>query len=210
MYYAFQFKDGIETTTFRNDKIVIAGQLMKFYTKELRDAWVSDGFNYRSEKFRRKVKIKNLPHGWSTEDADLFLESERICFKILENINHEWLDSSITRQYPLEHWAYVTDARLADDFSKRLKECKSESELKHLRKEEKQSVIDVCRRVKNLLIKAMVSNNPQELINDARDIWSKYGCPAEVDDFEDILIHSKEEEDDFVFKFHPLTVPDLI
>ena len=70
-YYAFEYKDGINTTQQFRDKYWIAGKLVKFDTKAERDQWVSQGTPYRGDHFRKAVTTRRLPKGWSVKDAEL-------------------------------------------------------------------------------------------------------------------------------------------
>lgn len=72
-FYAFHFADGKQTTTGDDKHLHIAGQLFKFKTQALRDAWVADGYNhpvpYSYGEHRGTVGSKNLPMGWKTSEA---------------------------------------------------------------------------------------------------------------------------------------------
>lgn len=194
MYYAFQYTDGTNTTTNYNDKIVIAGQLFRFISKELRDAWVGQGYNYRSDKFRQAVATRTLPHGWNTGMAVTFLEEEQKCLDIMKDINEDWLDPCEMGSY--EHWAYAEDARSQDEFSARLRTCDSKAEIRKLQKEERESIRTNCDYTKDLIFEAMAMSNvgmAEDKLHEARRIWGAYGSSQEVDAIERLIISTEED-----------------
>jgi hypothetical protein len=187
MFYAFEFTDGINTTTggSNGSPVRIAGTLYSFHTKELRSAFVAEGCDYRNgpAPFRRTITVRELPHGWTTKDAQAFSDDEPAIFAELAKIDSSWLNGQECA--PNEgHWAYPNHAQSADEFRRRLDRAEGAAELAALRREERKSVEESTQEAKELIISAMVARSgydATERAEEAERILNSFGqAPTEL------------------------------
>jgi hypothetical protein len=123
MFYAFEFTDGINTTTggSNGSPVRIAGTLYSFHTKELRAAFVSEGCDYRNgpAPFRRTITVRDLPHGWTTKDAQVFSDDEPAIFAELAKIDSSSLNGQESTQKAKELLISAMVARSGYDATER-------------------------------------------------------------------------------------------
>ena len=207
-FYAFQYTDGTNTTTTKDGRMVTAGRLYKFPSKEYRDAWVNEGVGYRNgpAPFRVAVTTRDLPHGWRTSDATEgvdYMEAARV-EAVLERISPDgWLSDEFDEHG--SHWAHATNAPMADWFTRDLKTAiasNNKARLSLLKQLEKVSVRNNCEAAKAAVRRAVVCDSwtdYDEHIAEARRLWGAYGDDSEISAIEHIIRPETDDEDDEVW-----------